>query len=171
MIDLTQELLKQFLSYDPETGDWRWLVSMSNKVEGDAAGTISAHGYRIIGLFGVKYRAARLAFLYMTGEWPKIEADHINRCKLDDRWENLRDVSKSVNMINRGVQSNNASGSRGVHWDNSRQKWNVQVKKDSVNHFIGRYNTYEEAVAARDSAAAELHGEFAVLNQTQEDAS
>lgn len=168
MIDLTQDILKQFLEYDPETGDWRWLKSTGKMInEGDSAGTISVHGYRIITFLGVKYRAARLAFLYITGSWPKKEADHDNRCKLDDRWSNLFDRTRSENQLNRDLQSNNTSGVRGVYWDADREKWNVQIKKDNINHFVGRFDSFEEAVAARDSAATNLHGDFAVLNSTE----
>ncbi len=165
MYELTQKRLHEILRYDPETGDWIWLISINAKVsEGDAAGTITVHGYRIITLAGVKYRAARLAFLYMTGAWPEKEVDHINRCKLDDRWDNLRDVSRSENQLNRDVQINNSSGVRGVHWDTRSGKWAAQVKKDNAVYFIGYFDTLEEASVARDLAATELHGDFAVLN-------
>lgn len=159
--------LKELLSYDPVTGIWTWLhpEQMNRKHIDAVAGTISVHGYRIITFSGTKYRSARLAWFYMTGEWPKDDIDHINKDKADDRWSNLRDILHSDNALNRDLQSNNASGVRGVHWDSSRSKWFVQVKKDGVNHFIGRYDDFDEAIAARDLAAIELHGDFAVLYQ------
>jgi hypothetical protein len=149
---LTQDLVKRFLRYDPETGDWTWIEQINSRVEvGDAAGTISVHGYRIITFFGYKYRSARLAFLYMTGRWPDKEVDHENRCKTDDRWVNLRDVTRSDNQINRDLQGNNTSGERGIHWDTNRNKWFAQVKRDNVTFSVGRYDTMEEAVSARDA--------------------
>lgn len=163
---LTQERLKQALHYDPETGEWIWLKALSYNVPaGQSAGTISVHGYRIITILGVKHRASRLAWLYMTGNWPQSEMDHINRCKLDDRWENLRVVSRSENALNRDMQSNNTSGARGVHWDASRGKWVAQIKTEGVAFFVGRYDSFDEAVAARDSAVQDTHGDFANLNQ------
>lgn len=165
MFVLTQETLREILHYDPVTGAWTWVKPASYNVEiGQAAGTVSFHGYRIITIDRKKYRSARLAHLYMTGSWPVFEADHENRCKLDDRWENIRDLSRSENALNRDLQSNNASGTRGVHWDNVRSKWFVQIKKDNVTYFVGRYDDFDEAVVARDTASAELHGDFAVLN-------
>lgn len=162
---LTYERLKKLLSYNPETGDWKWLMPINKRtLIGDAAGTISVHGYRIITIGGVKYRASRLAYLYMNGSWPPDEMDHKNRCKLDDRWDNLRVVSRSQNALNRDLQENNTSGARGVHWDSNREKWFAQVKVDGVNHSIGRFDSFEEAVVARDSAAKDLHQDFAVLN-------
>lgn len=165
MIELNR--LKELLHYNPETGVWTWLnPSLVNKKPINAeAGTISVHGYRIITIAGTKYRASRLAWFYMTGEWPTDEMDHIDRNGVNDRWTNLRIVSRSENALNRDVQSNNASGARGVHWDETRSKWFVQVKKDNINHFIGRFDDFDEAIEARDRASAELHGEFAELNQ------
>lgn len=166
MLELTQKKLKEYLRYEPDTGDWYWLKSINSRVnEGDAAGTISVHGYRIITFGGIKYRASRLAFLYMTGTWPENEVDHENRCKLDDRWDNLRDVYRSENQLNRDMQINNTSGGRGVHWDTRSGRWAVQVKKDNISFWVGYFDVLEEAIVARDLAATELHGEFAVLNQ------
>lgn len=165
---LAQERLKYLLRYEPETGEWYWVNPLSyNVFEGQSAGTISFHGYRIITIGGVKHRAARLAWLYMTGEWPEEEVDHINRCKLDDRWENLRCVTRSENALNRDMQENNISGARGVHRDSTRRKWVASIKKDGVTHFLGRFDSFDEAVAARDSAAKDLHQDFAVLNEKE----
>lgn len=52
-------------------------------------------------IHGYHYKASRLAWLYMTGEWPKYEMDHINHVKDDNRWVNLRDVTPAENCANR----------------------------------------------------------------------
>lgn len=104
----------------------------------------------------------------MTGEWPKQEIDHEDRDKINDIWDNLRDISRSENGLNRDLQSNNTSGVRGVHWDESKQKWYVQVKKDGNAFYCGRFESLDEAVAVRDSVALELHGDFANLNTPME---
>ncbi len=161
---LTAQKLREILHYDPDTGVWTWLVALSStRGIGSIAGTVSVHGYRIITYRGEKYRSGKLAWLYMTGEWPTQEIDHDDRDKLNDRWGNLFDRSRSQNALNRDLQSNNFSGTRGIHFDTVRGKWNVQVKKDNVTHYIGRYDDYDEAVAARDEAASRLHGSFAVI--------
>lgn len=162
---MTYEKLLQLLHYDPETGIFTWLREVNKRPYDTVAGTVSVHGYRVITYCGVKYRASRLAHLYMTGEWPDGEMDHADRDKLNDRWTNLREVLRSQNALNRDLQSNNASGARGVHWDSTRSKWVAQVKDDGVNHFAGRFDSFEEAVIARDALATDLHGDFAVLNQ------
>lgn len=170
---MTQQRLKELLEYDPETGMWRWNnpQARNKKPISEQAGTISVHGYRIITYCGVKYRASRLAWLYMTGEWPSHEIDHKDRDKANDKWENLRDLTRSDNACNRGLQSNNASGARGVHWDNTRSKWFVQVKSEGGNIFVGRFDDFDEAVTARDRVAAQYQGPLVELNQPLQEAS
>lgn len=163
--DLTHQKLLEYLIYYPLLGLWEWRnPSIMNKRGRTTVGTISVHGYRIITINGTKYRSGRLAWFYMTGEWPQKEIDHEDRDKTNDKWYNLRDLSRSENALNRDLQSNNTSGVRGVRWDTERQKWNVQVKKDGISYFGGRYDSLDEAVAVRDSVALELHGDFAELN-------
>ena len=162
------ERLREVLEYDSKTGIWTWLQSVNKKPISVVAGTISVHGYRIITFEGVKYRSGRLAWFYMTGEWPSEEIDHENRDKTDDRWCNLRVISRSENALNRDQQVNNTSGARGVHWDMDRAKWIVQVKKDGILHHGGRFDYLDEAIEARDALAQELHGDFAVLNSSME---
>lgn len=164
---LTAQKLREILHYDPDTGVWTWLQAPAyNVIIGSQAGHVNTHGYRIITYRGEKYRSGKLAWLYMTGEWPTQEIDHDDRDKVNDRWSNLFDRSRSENALNRDLQSNNFSGTRGIHFDTGRGKWCVQVKKNNVTRFFGRYDDYDEAVIARDEAAVKLHGAFAVLTDS-----
>lgn len=160
-MELTQERLKRYLNYNPETGIWTWtgLTPKSKAIIGERAGYQRYDGYWLIGIFGRKYRSARLAFFYMKGYWP-IEVDHKNRDTSDDRWSNLREATGSQNVSNRNKQSNNTSGATGVCWDLNRHKWLVQVN----GIFQGRFDDFDEAVAHRDIIAESVHGEFVSLN-------
>ena len=90
---LTQSELKSLLHYDPETGLFTWIAPLSNRVQvGDVCSTVAPIGYILIGVRGQKLYAHRLAWLYMTGEWPENQIDHINCVKTDNRWANLREV-------------------------------------------------------------------------------
>lgn len=164
---ITLERLRQVLEYDPETGLWRWLRPdlMNKKPISEMAGTISVHGYRIITYEGKKYRASRLAWFYMTGAWPEEEIDHKDRVMSNDKWSNLRAASRSENALNRDLQSNNTSGARGVSWNTEKGKWYAQIKKDGVSHYVGWFDFLDEAIAARDAVAQDLHGDFATLNR------
>ena len=109
---LTQLKLRELFNYDPVTG-----IFVNRRLAHRATGSITLEGYRTIHVDGERFRAARLAVLYMTGEWPKEHVDHINGFRLDDRWENLREATRSENMRNTKLRSNNTSGTRGVSWN------------------------------------------------------
>lgn len=125
---ITQEQLKLILNYDPETGEFNWLVKPRNRASiGGVAGHLRKNGYREISIKGKKYYAHRLAWLYMTGSWPKEHIDHINGNPSDNRFCNLREATRSQNMHNQGVCSNNTSGYKGVCWHKSNQKWEACI--------------------------------------------
>jgi len=85
---ITQTILKELFSYNPDTGIFIRKVSISNQVAGTVAGSKDYDYIRIV-VNKKRYLAHRLAFLYMLGKMP-VEVDHINRNKHDNRWCNLR---------------------------------------------------------------------------------
>jgi len=155
-----QNELKELLEYDPETGVWTWLVSRNGtKGIGSVAGYIQ-QGYRRIKINGKDYRAARLAHLYMTGEWPENEIDHENRIKDDDRWENLRPATRLENNRNQGIRKDNTSGHKGVYWHKQRKKWVAQIVVNRKKIHLGYFDNLEEAVQCRKKAELKYFGEF-----------
>ena len=82
----------------------------------------------------------------------EIEIDHINRNGADNRRENLRFADRTLQMINTGLSSRNKSGIKGVYWMNSVQKWAAQIKVNRTTHYLGCYNTIEEAAQKRREA-------------------
>ena len=113
---ITQSRLKEVLSYSPSTGIFEWIISTRKTKPGQIAGWSDKAGYIYIRIDKKLYAAARLAFLYMTGAWPRNGfADHINMVTSDNRWKNLRDATKKINQENRRkASSNNKSGFLGV---------------------------------------------------------
>jgi len=99
---LTQAKLRDILWYDPETGVFIWLrpPKHNSKLLGKPAGNTRPDGYTTIRINGEAYYAHRLAFLYMTGQWPEPETDHIDRNPFNDRWSNLREATSSLNKYN-----------------------------------------------------------------------
>ena len=148
MIDALK--LRERLQYDPTTGLWIWLRSPRGGWEGRPAGTIDAKGYRVIKIDGQSYKASRLAFLYMTGEWPPEEMDHIDRKPWNDCWVNLRPATRTENNLNR--EKIGISGEQGVYTHTQNDRWVAQYK----NIYIGSFKTIEEATAARDAFMAAL---------------
>jgi len=122
--ELTAERLREVLRYEPETGVFVWRVRAARRIHvGAVAGNISpSSGYRFIGVDCRLYGAHRLAWLYMTGEWPKHQVDHVNMDCADNRWANLRDATCSQNTANSCVRINNKSGFKGVSWDKRRRR-------------------------------------------------
>lgn len=149
---ITSTELRKRLQYDPETGLWAWLKSPRGGWEGKPAGSIDAKGYRCIKIDGQSYKASRLAYLYMTGEWPSEEMDHINRDQQDDRWENLREADRSLNNHNRDWGE-----MRGIL--RYHNKWKLEIDK----MYLGLYENVEDAKAIRDLALWYKAGRFANL--------
>lgn len=155
---LSAQRAREALEYDPETGVFKWKIKTAqNVVVGRVAGGVCKWwGYRLIRVDKVSYRAHRIAWLYMTGEWPADEVDHINGHRADNRWCNLRAATVKQNRENRAAVANNTSGLRGVSWVVSRKKWLAQIKTHGKNRNLGRFDSMAEAVAARRAAELEL---------------
>ena len=111
---ITQERLKEVLDYGPETGVFVWLQKRGRRAVGQIADSPTSYGYTRIHVDGRTYMAHRLAFLYMTGEFPPEEIDHINGVRSDNRWENLRAVSPMINKRNSRMHDRNKTGVVGV---------------------------------------------------------
>ena len=147
---LTQERLKQALKYDPETGVFTWAESGRGRKIGRQAGGLTHEGYLRITVDQQEYKAHRLAWLYVHGEWPKQVIDHINRDRSDNRIANLRDVSSMENSNNHGGYSTNSSGHTGVCWNKNEGKWQAYLGRK----YLGLYAAISDAVSARKMAEA-----------------
>lgn len=165
MINLTQNDLKKFLSYDSLSGDFTWMVSRGKVKDGNIAGYLCPNGYIQIGIYYKEYYAHRLAWLYTTGKFPKKHIDHINRNKADNRFSNLRECDVQQNLINRAIQKNNTSGYKGVSWFHKRSKWVCSIKYNRKTIYIGTFDCKREAARAYNKKAKEIFGEFAYLNE------
>lgn len=159
---LTAERLRERLDYDPDNGVFTWRFTRGRAKEGAVAGCICpTYGYRMIGLDGVVYRAARLAWLYMHGEWPPDEIDHCNHNRADDSWTNLRNANRTQQQANRGRQKNNTSGFKGVTFHAETGKWRARVVAGRRTTSLGLHETAEQAHQAYVRAAHRIHREFA----------
>lgn len=162
--NLTQEELKESLSYDPLTGIFTRLISNSNRTKvGDIAGTLNKlTNYRLITIKNVKYLAHRLAWLYVYGVWPTKFIDHHNGIRDDNRLFNLREATHQQNNRNKNIQKNNSSGIIGVCWAKHANKWKAQCKglSDGIPQHLGYFDTKEEASEVREKFAKEHFGEF-----------
>jgi hypothetical protein len=141
------------LHYDPDTGVFTWLKSLSYRTKvGAVAGALDGRkrGYIEIRIRGYLHKAHRLAFLYMTGEMPSSGVDHINGIYGDNRFCNLRIADQSVNCRNMSMRKDNTSGAVGVSWDPRKGKWYVRISTAANRpKFCGYFHTLIDAVAHR----------------------
>jgi len=157
-VTLTQEQIKEFLSYDPLTGIFKWAVNRRRIKHGTIAGSVNSRGYVRISLFDKSYFAHRLAWLYMTGEWASM-IDHKNGNKSDNKWSNLRLANPAINAQNvRAATSRSRIGVLGVSppaRGKTRFKAAIQISGKSVH--LGYHDTADKAHAAYVAAKRQLH--------------
>jgi hypothetical protein len=111
-------------------------------------------------IYEKNYRSSRLAWFYMTGEWPSKKIDHKNGKRADDRWDNLRLATDSQNAANAKKSVSNNSGYKGVHQNKAYGRFYAQITTGGRQIFLGSRKTAEEAHALYVEAAKKYHGEF-----------
>ena len=155
-----QERLQELFDYSVTTGLLCW---ETGSWRGHPAGRVShSNGYLDVRISQQTYRAHRLVWMWVTGEDPgDQDIDHIDGCRTNNAWHNLRLATRSQNHCNRGPQANGTSGFKGVCFFKPRQKWRARLNVGYVEHHLGYFDTPEEAHAAYLAAAERLHGEFA----------
>jgi hypothetical protein len=160
-IILTQEILKNNLNYDFDTGKFSRLVANCNSVKiGDLCGSVCSNGYLSIRVLNKSYKAHRLAWLYMTGEWPKNVIDHVNGIKDDNRFCNLREATSSQNMFNCKLTKRNTSGFKGVSFNKRKNKFVAQIRINKKQTYLGVFDTAELASAKYNEFAKNTHDQF-----------
>lgn len=150
--ELTQELLKEILYYNKNTGNFHWIKPshFTPQVKGRIAGSVH-NGYISITIDGTPYRAHRLAFLWMTGRVPT-EVDHVNRKRNDNKWCNIREVTHTENMKNQPIAKNNKTGVSGISIRKDNNKFMVKIGvKGNPTHLLSTTDFFE-ACCARKSA-------------------
>ncbi len=152
--ELTQLRLQELLSYEPETGMFRWRKSKGRAKRGSVAGSRHGEGYVMIGIDGHDYLAHRLAWLYCHGRWPENDIDHRNQDRSDTRLCNLREATRQENARNASRLITNTSGQTGVYWFKPCGKWTAQIGVNGKCLSLGYFEVFEDAVTARKAAEA-----------------
>lgn len=179
----SQEVLRQLLRYEPETGKLFWLTRDASQMESeDLRGTqwAASHwnrrysgkeaftstdprGYKKGKILGVSYQAHRVIWKHVYGYDPRT-IDHANCQQGDNRLENLRDCTNAENCRNYR-KPGGSSLYRGVCWVKRDQKWSATIScAPNGKKSLGHYDSEIDAALAYDAAAKKLHGQFATLN-------
>lgn len=156
---LSTEYLKSILHYDQETGLFTWLIAKGRRIKtGDIAGMKNEDNYIVIKIDEIKYLAHRLAWFYMTGEWPKNEIDHKNGITDNNKWMNLREAKHVQNAKNRKLNINSSTGLKGVH--KRGEKYRSKISFNGKQICLGTFDTKEEASMAYAKASEFYFGKF-----------
>jgi hypothetical protein len=149
---LTHKRLLEVLNYDPNSGVFTWRVRIGQSVVGTTAGSIhNRYHYLYIQIDCERYRAHRLAWFYVYKVWPSEDIDHLDGNTLNNAINNLRAVSRLINMQNqRRAHRTKKSTSKflGVSWNQERQKWVAQIKVRGTTCFLGRFKSESAAYRA-----------------------
>lgn len=157
---ITHRELKEELRYEPDTGLFFWVKKAQGRRVLAPAGHTCKDGYVHIYIFGKLYRAHRLAWMYVHGEFPKVFIDHANGNTSDNRLCNLREADTSQNSHNAKTASNNKSGYKGVSFNKSSGKYIAQCNVNNIHHYLGLFKTAHDASAAYEAFASKHHKDF-----------
>lgn len=164
---LTVEELSRVLTYDPQSGELTWLVSVGGRGRqghsgkfpaGTVAGSSTRGSYCRIRLNGRIYYGHRIAWALTYGSWPTKNIDHIDGNPTNNKLANLREVSQQQNIQNqRRALPNNTSGLLGVGWHNQAGKWRARITVGQKSHHLGLFDTPDTAHEAYLEAKRKLH--------------
>ena len=157
---ITQFELKTVLDYNQDTGVFTWKVNKSKRTKaGDVAGW-KDNGYVNISINGKSYKAHRLAWLYIYGQFPENLIDHINSNRSDNRICNLRKATYLENSQNYKTPKTNTSGIKNVSWYKNLKKWVVTIGVNGKKKTIGYFEDLEFAELVAIEAREKYHKEF-----------
>jgi len=155
-MELTQERVLELFDY--RDGE---IIRKNHKrahLNGESAGTDNGRGYIKVRVDRIKHFRSRIVFLMHNGYLPEC-VDHINRNRSDDRIENLRDVSMSLNSFHKGRLSSNTSGKAGVSFAKNVERHVAYITHNGKRILLGYYDFFDDAVRARRDAEMEYFGE------------
>jgi hypothetical protein len=158
---ITPSRVREAIDYDPETGICTRRYDPSKPKEWNTrwaskrAGKVDPKGYRVICIDYVDIEEHRIIWAWMTGEWPVATVDHENLDKSDNRWNNLREATKSEQQHNRAARKDNATGLKGV---TALKNGRFMARRGQI--FLGNFIDAQEAHEAYCKYAKEHHGAF-----------
>lgn len=150
------ERVRELFNYDPETGIIECKISRRKARAGSIAGKLTWHGYLRTEVEGKKYYNHLLAWLFVHGEWPPDEIDHIDRDKTNNRISNLRLATHAQNKRNSPGRRKTLKGA----YRRSNGSWRSQLRYDGALLELGTFKTEQEAHEAYKRTAERLYGEF-----------
>jgi len=161
------DLVRELLSYCPETGVFKWKVTLSNRAKaGEKAGAPNTKGYVSIKINGRQYKAHRLAWFYVHGEDPgDHEIDHKDLSKGNNCIGNLRLATRKQNNENMPTPKNNTSGIRGVSHQKQDNIWTAYIYHNKKRIHLGSFRSVESAALVRRKAEIQMFTHSGIKEQ------
>ena len=153
------DILRKHLLYNHETGDIYSRTSRGNVKVGKKLGTLSGNGYMTIHVCGITLYFHRAAFALYHGFFPDM-IDHINGDRLDNRIINLRPADSLLNA--RNARAKYGKRFKGIF--KRSDCWQVSIRSNKKQLYIGRFNSEIEAAYAYDMASIIYHGDCGKRN-------
>ena len=151
--DLSAQYVRRIITYNPKTGRFTR--------DGKRAGfTHKKDGYVRIKINQISYLAHRLAWLYVTGKWPKHEVDHIFGNRSDNRWKFLRNATDAQTAANVGKRANSLHSLKGIAMQKNG-RWMARIRVNKKLIYLGTYDTPQQAHRVYRKAARTNFGEYA----------
>jgi hypothetical protein len=154
---MTRMRLVELFDYDKSTGLFTRKVSVRKDRIGTIAGAANGFGHIQIRVDGTLFMAHRLAWMWMYGEWPSTNIDHVNGIPNDNRISNLRLATPKENQENVKLRIDSSTGCRGVNWNKAERKWVSRVQHYKERIVVGKFDSLFEAVCAVKSARNSLY--------------
>ena len=167
---ITQDLLQDLVSYDPDTGILLWqernarhFTATSRSAQHQAShwnsrwagkkafNCMTAKGYLRGSLNSRAYLAHRIIWIITTGQDAVDEIDHKNGNKCDNRITNLRAADRFLNCQNRSSVLGSTSNYIGVSWSAHMGKWRSQIIRKNKPTHLGYFDCEIDAAKAYDS--------------------
>lgn len=150
------ERLRELFCYDPGTGFLTRRIKHFGRPAGASVGTLNTLGYLVASADRKLLYVHRIAWALQSGAWPIAEIDHIDGCRSNNSWLNLRDVDRAMNVQNRhAADRDSGTGLLGAF--RARGRFESKIRVRGVLHRLGRFGTAEEAHAAYIEAKRRLH--------------
>lgn len=155
---VTQVLLKEYLNYNPTTGELTWIKKPSKRANiGQRAGSlIPKSGYRSINLFGRSYPEHHVVWCWYYGYWSKKFIDHIDHVRNNNRIQNLREVTALENAQNKRKLENTKVGEAGIWYNKRRHRYVAEITVKGKKVFQQSFVNVEDAITARRAKLTEL---------------
>jgi len=153
---ITRNKIISKFSYDPISGELRRLTKRFGLLlPGDIVGTVKKfknRKYLLVKIKNRQYRVHVLVWLIVYSEWPSTDIDHIDHDGTNNKLDNLRLVTRKVNLQNSNRSIKNKSGVTGVCFYKSTNQWLAFIGVNGKNKRLGLFDDIEDAITARHNA-------------------